>query len=256
MRIFDFHLHPGYDFHNDELGYEITPERFTAGLAAHGVCGCAGSVIHKADSKLTPEAYAEVIPRLNREALDFRAFYPSYMPGIHVHPSHPELSIAQIEHYAANGVKLVGELVPYLMGWQNYSDPVLWDILRVAQQKNMLLSFHPNKRPEDMEPLLAALPHAPIVIAHLDGYGLYEFEIEMMQKYEHVYTDISAHGAEREGMLEDAVRRVGADRILYGSDYPGYSPKPFIDRVLAAKLTDGEREAILYGNAARLLGIS
>ena len=256
MQIFDFHLHPGYDFHNDELGYEITPERFTAGLAAHGVCGCAGSAIHKADSNLPLEAYAQVIPRLNREALAFRSLCPSYVPGIHVHPAFPELSVAEIEHCAKDGARLVGELVPYLMAWKSYADPVLWEILRVAQQKNMLLSFHPNKHPEDMEPLLAALPHAPIVIAHLDGYGLYEFEIKMMRKYEHVYADISAHGAGREGMLEDAVRRVGADRILYGSDYPGYSPKPFIDRILSAKLTDDAREAILYGNAARLLEIS
>ena len=138
MRIFDFHLHPGYDFHNDELGYEITPARFVAGLAEQGVTGCAGSVIHKADSKREVAAYAEILPRLNEEALAFQQSYPSlYVPGIHVHPSHPELSALQIEHYAANGVRLVGELVPYLMGWRNYSDPVLWDILRVSNYKQI-----------------------------------------------------------------------------------------------------------------------
>ena len=252
MRIFDFHLHPGYDFHGDAK----TPEDFAAGLLPHGVVGCAGSVSHKADSQLPAQAYAEVLPRLNREAIDFAAACPvAYCPGIHVHPAHPELSCAEILHYAANGVRLVGELVPYLMGWRNYADPVLWEILRVAERRGMVLSFHPNKRPEDMEPLLAALPEMPIVIAHLDGYGLYEFEIEMMQKYENVYADISAHGAEREGMLEDAVRRVGADRILYGSDYPGYSPEPFVSAVLRADLTDDVREAILFQNAARLLGV-
>lgn len=256
MRIFDFHLHPGYDFHNDELGYEITPEIFVRGLRENGVNGCAGSVIHKADTMHEVGDYAEILPRANREAYAFHQRYPElYTPGIHIHPAHPEMSCAEIEHYADNGVRLVGELVPYMMGWRNYSDPVLWEILRVAERRGMVLSFHPNKRPLDMEPLFAALPHMPIVIAHLDGYGLYEFEIEMMRKYENVYTDISAHGAEREGMLEDAVRRVGAERILYGSDYPGYSPKPFIDYVMRAKLTDAEREAILHKNAERLLGL-
>jgi predicted TIM-barrel fold metal-dependent hydrolase len=142
------------------------------------------------------------------------------------------------------------------MGWRGYADKHLFEILDVAQSLGMVLCFHPSKDRADMEQLFANFKKMPIVVAHLDGYGLYDFAIEMMQKYDNVYADISAHGAEREGMLEDAVRRVGADRILYGSDYPGYSPKPFIDRILAAKLTDGEREAILYGNAARLLGIS
>ena len=64
-------------------------------------------------------------------------------------------------------------------------------------------------------------------------------------------------GQQSEGkqQLEDAVRRVGAERILYGSDYPGYSPRPFIDCVMRAKLTDAQREAILYKNAERLLGV-
>ena len=62
MKIFDFHLHPGYDFHNDELGYEITPELFVQGLAACGVDFCAGSVIHKADTSRPLDEYAEILP--------------------------------------------------------------------------------------------------------------------------------------------------------------------------------------------------
>ena len=62
MRIFDFHLHPGYDFHNDELGYEITPDIFVRGLQESGVTRCAGSVIHKADTMHAVGDYAEIPP--------------------------------------------------------------------------------------------------------------------------------------------------------------------------------------------------
>jgi predicted TIM-barrel fold metal-dependent hydrolase len=57
-------------------------------------------------------------------------------------------------------------------------------------------------------------------------------------------------------MLADAVSKVGADRILYGTDYPGYDPAPFIESVLNAKITDDDKEKIFYGNAVRLLGIT
>ncbi|MBR5601250.1 MAG: hypothetical protein IKW24_01320, partial [Clostridia bacterium] len=93
MKIFDFHLHPGYDFHNDKLGYEIIPELFVRGLRECGVSFCAGSVIHKADAKRPLADYAQILPRLNAEAYDFRQKYPDlYTPGIHVHPAFVELS--------------------------------------------------------------------------------------------------------------------------------------------------------------------
>ena len=256
MKIFDFHLHPGYDFHDDEPGRKLTPEQFVVGLRECGVSFCAGSAMHKADANRPIQDYAEILPRLNREAYAFHQRHPNfYTPGIHIHPAFVALSCAEIEHYAANGVRLVGELVPYMMGWRSFADPALWEILEVAQAHNMVLNFHPNKRPDDMEALVREFPQMPIVIAHLDGYGLYEFAMEIMQKYDNVFFDISAHGAEREGMLRDAVNRVGAQRILYGSDYPGYSPMPFINAVLHAGLHESEQEDILYQNAARLLGV-
>jgi hypothetical protein len=63
MKIFDFHLHPGYDFHNDKLGYEITPEIFVNGLKKCGVTFSSGSVIHKADMNRPVAEYADIIPR-------------------------------------------------------------------------------------------------------------------------------------------------------------------------------------------------
>ena len=250
MRLFDFHLHPGYDFHAEAL----SDTQFIQGLREFGTVRCAGSVICKGDSNREIAEYAEILPRLNDDALALHAAHSDfYLPGIHVHPDHAELSCREIERCAARGARLVGELVPYLMGWRDYADKRLFEILDVAQSLSMVLCFHPSKDVAAMEALLANFPKMPIVVAHLDGYGLYDFAIEMMQKYENVHFDISAHGASRAGMLEDAVARVGSERILYGTDYPGYSPKDFVDALLAAKLTDTARENIAYNNAARLL---
>ena len=257
MKIFDFHLHPGYDFHNDKLGYEITPEIFVDGLKKSGITFASGSVLHKADSKRPVEEYAEIIPRLNREAYSFYEAYPDiYTPGIHIHPDFVELSCSEVEYYAARGVRLVGEAVPYMMGWRSYSDPRVIEILRIASERGMVFNFHPNADLLDMEGLFKALPNMKIVVAHLDGYGLYDWSVEMMKKYENVYFDISAHGIDRKGMLRDAVNKVGKERILYGSDYPGYAQKPFIDVVESSGLTTEEKEAIFYKNAERLLGIT
>ncbi len=252
IRIFDFHLHPGYDFHADAL----TPEAFVNELKASGITACAGSVIHKGDSNREIADYAEILPRLNREAYEMQMQFPDfYAAGIHVHPAFVTLSCEEIERYAKKGVRLVGELVPYLMGWHDFADTRLWEILEVADKHGMVLNFHPNKRPDDMLAMIKQFPHLQIVIAHLDGYGLYDFAIETMQKYDNVCFDISAHGT-REGMLADAVSKLGADRILFGTDYPGYAPVTFIESVQNAKIPDSDKEKVLFDNAARLLGIT
>ena len=76
--------------------------------------------------------------------------------------------------------------------------------------------------------------------------------VDMMKKYHNVYYDISAHGIDRKGMLRDAVNKVGKERILYGTDYPGYDPALFINSVIHSGLTDDEQEFIFYKNAERL----
>jgi aminocarboxymuconate-semialdehyde decarboxylase len=55
-------------------------------------------------------------------------------------------------------------------------------------------------------------------------------------------------------VLEALVKRVGADRVLLGSDYPVGEPKP-IEFVESCALSAQEKADIIGGNAARLFGV-
>ncbi len=55
-------------------------------------------------------------------------------------------------------------------------------------------------------------------------------------------------------VLADAVRTVGADRVLFGSDHNLNAPSSFLAVVRAAGLSVGEQAAILGDNALRLFG--
>jgi aminocarboxymuconate-semialdehyde decarboxylase len=55
-------------------------------------------------------------------------------------------------------------------------------------------------------------------------------------------------------VLEALVRRVGADRVVLGSDYPVGEPKP-IEFVESCALSAEEKENIIGANAARLFGV-
>lgn len=252
MKTFDFHMHTGYDFNNKSGN----SHEFLKQAKASGITRCAGCAIDMASSGAPIENYGDIIKRLNAHAYEIEESHPDfYTAGVHVHPDFVDLSCEIMRDHKARGGLLVGELVYYMMGYQ-YGHRGLYEIFSYADELGMVVSLHPSsKRYAEMEALLTSFPNLKIVIAHLDGYGLFDNVIALMKKYPNIYTDISAHATDREGMLADAVSRIGSERILFGTDFPGYEIQPFIDVVLKSGLKDNEIDNIMYNNAAKLLNV-
>ena len=122
MQIIDAHVHP-FEVVSQRSGrYSegVTDmEVFKEDLERAGITHCCGSVISRVDGSSW-----EAIHALNEAALRLRKAYEGfYTPGIHVHPAFPRESCEEIEKMAAQGVTLIGELVPYMMGWGSYASP-------------------------------------------------------------------------------------------------------------------------------------
>lgn len=253
--VIDFHAHPHYDFHNFEHGTVITLERFRDDLLANGITRACGSVIYKSILNEPKENDEAVMLRLNRQALEARDVLGDfYIPGIHVHPDYVRTSCEEIEKYHAQGVKLIGELVPYMTHWNSYGHPGLIEIAKLAAEKGMVMNIHATKA-ADMSLLAEAVPELKLVVAHLTGYGEYEGHLEMLRKYDNVCFDYSAHGADRDGSLRRTIDFAGKERVLFGTDYPGVGPAADLAAVLHEDLTDDELDAVLAGNAKRLLNL-
>jgi len=56
-------------------------------------------------------------------------------------------------------------------------------------------------------------------------------------------------------LVEFAVRRLGAERVIYGSDWPIRDFGAQLGRILGARMSPHERSLILRGNAERLIGL-
>lgn len=69
----------------------------------------------------------------------------------------------------------------------------------------------------------------------------------------HVYIETSRLTAG--GAIEAAVRRVGSERVLWGSGSPLYSAGSAVMSLQYAELNESERTAIFSGNARKLLGV-
>ena len=55
--------------------------------------------------------------------------------------------------------------------------------------------------------------------------------------------------------FEELVHTFGEDRCLFGTDFPMWDTKAELERFMAVKITDDQREKILYKNAADILKI-
>ena len=58
-----------------------------------------------------------------------------------------------------------------------------------------------------------------------------------------------------EGEAEKYINHYGAERFVYGSDFPMWDPAVEMERFLRLKLTDDQKEQIAHITAERILNI-
>ena len=258
--IIDFHTHPfpnnSYNICNHISHCDMSIENTRKTMHNLGVSKICGSVIENAPLREN-ETWWDRVRTCNDEALKLKETYGDfYVPGFHVHPDFIEESMAEIDKMATKGVKLIGELVPYMTGYKNYDLPALHKIVDYATEKDMVVSIHTMDDDDDMDAFVAAHPTTKIVAAHPGEYRRLMRHIERMKRHPNYYIDLSGSGTFRHGMIKRAVDEVGAHRILYGSDFPTCSPAMFLGSVLLDELiTPQEKQAILANNAKKLLNL-
>jgi predicted TIM-barrel fold metal-dependent hydrolase len=252
MNIIDFHCHPFYDTQENLCFFpnavKNQSDDILTDMEDAGISRFCGSVI------LRPLAGFDTLHTCNLHALELRKRYGDrYIPGFHISPQFIEESIAEIAFAKENGVNLIGELVPYMHGNYPYYSREFSILLEECERQDMLVSLHTMDDLDEMRRMAKAHPHLSFVFAHPGDRPHVLKHIAVMQECDNVSLDISGNGILRYGMLTHVANTLGAERILFGTDYPIGHPKTYVAAVLAEKLTDREKELILSGNAKRLL---
>lgn len=256
--IIDFHTHPFTDNKNNICGYKsnITMDsKFTENYLKNlGISKICGSFIPECPKGM-PNSFDDIKER-NNTALKLKDMYNGfYIPGFHIHPSFVKESLEEIERMSKLGVRLIGELVPYFDGWNDYSDKNLDEIFEYAAECNMIISFH-SQGEDEMDKMVKKHKNVTFVAAHPGEYDSFMRHLERMKMSENYYLDLSGYGLFRCGMLRKGIDEMGSYRFIFGSDYPTCNPSMYVGGVLYDSLiSDSEKEIIFCENAKRLLNI-
>ncbi|MCD6416847.1 MAG: amidohydrolase family protein [Planctomycetes bacterium] len=172
--------------------------------------------------------------------------YPSRFVGFTLLNPHRgrEGMLDELERCAALGLRGI-KLIPY---YQEYPDdgPMLEVAARWAHEHRQIVLNHHWGPPEHLERLLARYPDACFINGHTTlGYA------DLMQRYPNLY--ICSCALVPPHACEDMVARIGADRLLFGSDMEDLPIAWGLGPILFARLPVEQKRMILGGNLLRLL---
>ena len=155
-------------------------------------------------------------------------------------------------------MRLIGELVPYSCEWADYGHTLASEafskILDEAEKFNMIVNFHSDEDADAMDAMVQNHKNLVLVAAHPGERPRFLRHIARAKMSENYYLDLSGTGLFRYGMLNHAVKEMGADHVLFGTDYPTCTPGMYVGGVAYDRfLTDEEKALVFAGNAKRLL---
>lgn len=180
---------------------------------------------------------------------------------------HPDLPVEEnLKYLRDNGI--VGVKVHPLFQALSYADPRVHDILAALADEGMPVITHvgagedaeANERgaPARVREVADRLPALNMIACHYGGYHrLDEAEQYLVGSRVTLETSWPPTLAELDPeRLVAIIRRHGADRVVFGSDWPMADPAAEIAAIRGLGLTREEQDGVLGGNVVRLLGLS
>jgi len=187
----------------------------------------------------------------NRELLKIVKRYSEKIMGlVAVNPYYGNEAVKELRKYVLKygfrGVKLHPTYFKISM-----LDKLTIRIVKEAVKINVPLMIHSYDGGIEVSRLAEKFPDALIIMYHMGGLNWREGVLRV-KNFKNIYAEISSSVCDK-GMIEFAVKELGAERILYGSDIPYQDPSVSLGKVLGADISDREKKMILYENAYNLL---
>jgi predicted TIM-barrel fold metal-dependent hydrolase len=149
-----------------------------------------------------------------------------------------------VERYGFRGIKV-----------HRHDAPITREVCEAARDYRVPLLYDITGDVAAIELLAHEYPDVAFIIPHLgsfaDDWRAQLGVIDHLVRHRNVHADTS--GVRRFDMLQQAVRRAGPHKILFGSDGPWLHPGVELTKIRALGLARRDEDLVLGGNLLRLL---
>jgi predicted TIM-barrel fold metal-dependent hydrolase len=206
---------------------------------------------------LLPDPSPEQLREENDQVLKAIARYPDRTLGfVYLNPNQLEFSLSEFDRCVRDGpmvgVKLwvarrcnTPEVDPIVERAAAMQAPVLQHAWF-----NLKGNLPGESTPNDLAELALRHPRAVFIDSHTGGD--WEPGIRALRPAKNVATCVAGFDPTA-GMVEMAVRELGAERVIFGSDAAGRSFASQLGKVMGANIPEADRRLILSENLRRLL---
>ncbi len=197
--------------------------------------------------------------------------YPHRFAGMGCFDPSAYRAISEAERCLDGGLSGIGELAFYQAGIDDLALKQLAPIMKMCADRDQPVLIHTNepvghayhgKTPITLAQiyrLIKRFSETKIVLAHWGG-GLFFYSLmkrDVKDTLKNVFFDTAASPFLYDPEIYQlAVRLLGADKILFGSDYPLLPPARYFGEIREAGLTKTQIDRICGGNAKQLLNSS
>jgi hypothetical protein len=194
----------------------------------------------------------------NRETVRVMRAHPDRIIGFcYVNPAFPQ-ALEELEtcvrEFGMKGLKLWVSVVA--------TDERIFPVVEKAQELGVPILMHSWKKatgnlpfestPEQVAWLARRYPEVKFIMAHIGGD--WQRGIKAAKPASNLLVDTSGTIIEC-GMIEAAVKELGAERVVFGSDAPGLELAVPFAKVMGAEIGEREKRLVMGENMQRMLGL-
>ena len=195
-------------------------------------------------------AFADDYRRANRIIARMVAMQPQRLIGYaFVHPIADKGRVAAMVAEAVEQLGLVGLKV------HAHDGRITREICESARRHRLPVLYDVMGDVSAVELLAQEYPEVNFIIPHLGSYAddwrAQIALIDHLERHRNVFTDTA--GVRRFDILEQAVKRAGAHKVLFGTDGPWLHPAIELAKVQALNIGALDRALILGGNLLRMI---
>ena len=202
------------------------------------------------------------VERINSFIAESVATAPDRFTGLgSAHPDSPDQNavVRQLLSLGLHGIKIHPDIQGFAI-----DDERMMPLYARCEEEGLPILMHTGdhrydfSNPNRLLPVLKRFPSLVVIGAHFGGWSVWDDASRALCDYPNLYVDCSStfpFAGNDLALGERLIARYGAERVLFGSDFPMWSPEAELNTFMKLTLTDAERKMILADNAKKVYKI-